>query len=107
MDNLSTLLSSGNLNNAIIEIDNHICALCEWGEKLDNLTDQQRNFYYNQELEREVNNGGFLQYFFNPSGQLCAQNDTVIEVNWRLQNSRTITGSYCSIRGQERSGRLV
>jgi hypothetical protein len=32
------------------------------------LTDSQRNFYYNQNLEREVNNGGFNQYFINSSG---------------------------------------
>ena len=35
---------------------------------MDKLTEQQKQFYYNQCLEREINNGGFNQYFFNSSG---------------------------------------
>jgi hypothetical protein len=55
-------------NANIIELDTYICELCEYGEKIDNLTEPQKNFFYNQELEREINNGGFDQYFFNTSG---------------------------------------
>ena len=68
---LDKLLSSDNKNNSIIEIDNFICELCAWGESLDTLTEQQKNFFFNQNLEREVNNGGFKQYFSNSSGDFA------------------------------------
>lgn len=68
IDNLDSLLSSDNLNSSLIELDNFICELCEWGDNMDMLTEAQRNFYFNQNLEREVNNGGFNQYFINSSG---------------------------------------
>jgi hypothetical protein len=71
IDNLDGLLSSDNLNSSVIELDNFICELCEWGDNMDALTDGQKNFYYNQNLEREVNNGGFNQYFINSSGDFA------------------------------------
>ena len=71
IDNLDGLLSSQNLNDSVIELDNFISELCEWGENMDALTDAQTNFYYNQNLEREINNGGFNQYFVNSSGDFA------------------------------------
>jgi hypothetical protein len=71
IDNLDGLLTSNNLNDSIIELDNFICELCEWGDNVDALTDAQKNFYYNQNLEREINNGGFGQYFVNSSGDFA------------------------------------
>ena len=68
---IDALLLSKNKNNSIIELDNFICELCDWGEKLDNLTEEQKNFFFNQNLEREVNNGGFNQYFYNSSGDFA------------------------------------
>jgi len=68
---LDKLLASDNKNNSIIEIDNFICELCAWGENLEKLTEPQKNFFFNQNLEREVNNGGFNQYFYNSSGDFA------------------------------------
>ena len=65
---LEKLLSSENINDSIIELDNYIGELCCYGDEMDKLTEQQKQFYYNQCLEREINNGGFNQYFFNSSG---------------------------------------
>jgi hypothetical protein len=65
------LLSSLDTNNAIIEIDNYVCKLCSWGDTLDRLTEPQKNFYFNQNLEREINNGGFNQFFYNSSGDFA------------------------------------
>ena len=72
---IGKLLESTNLNNSIIELDNYICALCEWGSNLPALSQPQIVFYFNQELEREINNGGFDQYFHNTSGGYA--NDTI------------------------------
>jgi hypothetical protein len=66
--NLEKLLSDENKNNSIIEIDNFICELCDWGHNIDNLNKHQKNFFFNQNIEREVNNGGFNQFFLNSSG---------------------------------------
>lgn len=71
IDNLDSLLSSDNLNGSVIELDNFICELCEWGNNMDALTEAQKTFYYNQNLEREINNGGFNQYFINSSGDFA------------------------------------
>jgi hypothetical protein len=67
------LLSSKDTNGSIIELDNFIAALCSYGEDLDKLTEEQKQFYYNQCLEREVNIGGFSLYFVNSSGGFAQQ----------------------------------
>ncbi|NOT52744.1 MAG: DMP19 family protein [Chitinophagaceae bacterium] len=65
---INALLSSPDTNNALIEIYDYISKL---GDTLDPLTEPQKNFYYNQELEREINNGGFSQFFYNSSGDFA------------------------------------
>ena len=70
---LEKLLSSEDINISIIELDNYIGDLCTYGAEMDNLTKEQKLFYYNQCLEREINNGGFHQYFFNSSGDFALQ----------------------------------
>ena len=59
---IEKLLAYDNINKSIIELDTFICELCAWGDNLEKLTEQQKIFFYNQNLEREVNNGGFNQY---------------------------------------------
>ncbi len=68
ISNLDTLLNSEDINGSIIELDDFIGELCEYGDDFSKLTDQQKLFYLNQNLEREINNGGFNQYFCNSSG---------------------------------------
>ena len=75
---LDTLLSSTDTNNAIIEIDNYVCKLCSYGDILHSLTQPQKNFYFNQNLEREINNGGFNQYFYNSSGDFA--HETIVSL---------------------------
>src|SRR5258705_3440499 len=68
---IDKLLISSDTNNFVIELDNYICKLCSWGDELERLTGSQKNFYFNQNLEREINNGGFNQFFFNSSGDFA------------------------------------
>ncbi|MGV8133583.1 MAG: DMP19 family protein [Mangrovibacterium sp.] len=70
---LEKVLSSEDTNGSIIELDNYIGELCSYGDEMDKLTEEQKQFYYNQCLEREINNGGFNQYFFNSSGDFAHQ----------------------------------
>jgi hypothetical protein len=72
---IDQLIVSTDLNGSIIDLDDYICALCEWGDNIPALSYPQMVFYFNQELEREVNNGGFEQYFLNSSGSYA--NDTI------------------------------
>ena len=66
--NLDKLLNSDDSTGSIIELDNFIGKLCDYGDDFSKLTDHQKQFYLNQNLEREINNGGFNQYFINSSG---------------------------------------
>jgi hypothetical protein len=69
MESLQQLLEDKNVNGSIIEIDNFIGNVCDYGESMEVLSIPQRKFYINQNLEREVNNGGFHQYFWNSAGE--------------------------------------
>lgn len=69
MANLQQLLKADTINNSIIQIDNFIGKVCDYGDHMERLSESQRLFYINQNLEREVNNGGFNQYFINSSGE--------------------------------------
>ncbi|MBK6722323.1 MAG: DMP19 family protein [Acidobacteria bacterium] len=89
--NIDELLASTDVNGSIIELDNYVCELCEWGESLDKLSVPQKAFYYNQELEREINNGGFEQYFSNSSGSYA--HETVESLN-AIGASRTAAILY-------------
>jgi len=80
---IEKLLVSEDLNDSIIELDNFLGELCSYGDDIDKLTEQQKNFYFNQNLEREINNGGFNQFFFNSSGDFA--HETV--------NSLTVVGA--------------
>ena len=62
--NLDNLLNSEDTNKSVIELDEFISGLPIDAE----MTEPQKLFNYNQELEREVNNGGFSQFFLNSSG---------------------------------------
>lgn len=68
ISDLDGLLNSEDINGSIIELDNFIGELCDYGDDYSKLTEPQKLFYLNQNLEREINNGGFNQYFRNSSG---------------------------------------
>lgn len=79
MKNLDRLLEDdGDVNGSILEIDDFIVKLCNYGEEMEELTEPQKQFYYNQNLEKEVNNGGFSQYFINSSGDFA--HETVLSL---------------------------
>jgi hypothetical protein len=70
---IDNIVNSKNINDAIIELDNFLGQLCAYGEDISKLNKHQRIFYLNQCLEREVNNGGFNQYYFNSSGDFAEE----------------------------------
>ena len=68
---LEKLLSSEDLNGSVIGLDNYISAFCDYGDSLDKLSNSQKTFFFNQNLEREINNGGFNQFYFNSAGDFA------------------------------------
>ncbi|MBS1607941.1 MAG: DMP19 family protein [Bacteroidetes bacterium] len=79
IDNLQGLLNSENKNSSIIELDNFIGEACNYGENMNVLTEPQKMFYINQNLEREINNGGFNQYFSNSAGKYAHETISSLE----------------------------
>ena len=79
ISNIDKLLSSTDINASIIELDDFIGEACNYGDEMDQLTEPQRLFYLNQNLERELNNGGFNQYFLNSSGDFA--HETILSLN--------------------------
>ena len=56
INSLETLLNTTtNINNSIIELDNFIGDVCNYGDEMEKLSEPQKSFYINQNLEREVN----------------------------------------------------
>jgi Domain of unknown function (DUF4375) len=66
--NIDSLVDAENPVKAIIAIEDVISAEWETGDSMHGLTAAQKNFHYIQQLEREINNGGFGQYFYNSTG---------------------------------------
>ena len=54
--------------SAIIELDERVNELSDYGEDISKLTEPQKVLLFVENLEREVNNGGFNQFYFNSSG---------------------------------------
>lgn len=44
---IEKLVASSNINDSIIELDNYISALCEWGDNIPVLSYPQMAFYFN------------------------------------------------------------
>jgi len=67
-ENLDVLLNSKDITSSIMELDDFVCRIFYSNDK-GKLSEPQMMFLINQDLEREVNNGGFNQYFVNTSGE--------------------------------------
>ena len=60
-------------NNFICDLCESICQKAEYGDAIENLNEHERVFYITQQLEMEVNNGGFSQFFYNSCGDLSGE----------------------------------
>jgi hypothetical protein len=59
------------VNNFLVALNGWLCKKCNYGEEINKLSYAERIFYLNTQLEQEVNNGGFEQFFFNSSGDFA------------------------------------
>lgn len=65
---LDKVLQMDDRNSAVIELDTRVNELSEYGADLSKLTGPQKVLLFVENLEREVNNGGFNQFYWNSSG---------------------------------------
>jgi len=63
----------GDEEELAISMFEFICQITDYGEDISELSQPQKNFYYIQLLEAEINNGGFDQYFFNSAGEFAQE----------------------------------
>ncbi|MBQ7915986.1 MAG: DMP19 family protein [Firmicutes bacterium] len=61
------------INNYVVDMYGVLSKKCEYGEAMENLNEYEMIVYIAQELEAEVNNGGFWQFFYNSSGNFSNQ----------------------------------
>lgn len=59
----------------VTEIDTYLNKKCEYGEKVNLLNNSQKVLWIIENLEREINNGGFNQFYWNSSGNYA--NETI------------------------------
>lgn len=78
---MPSLLQMENEEVALMELDTFLNEISMYGDNLQELSDAQRTIFLNVALEREINNGGFNQYFFNSAGDYAYQTvDSLREV---------------------------
>ena len=56
-----------------MEIDSYLNKKCEYGEKIDLLNESQKVLLIIENLEREINNGGLHQFYWNSSGKYAVE----------------------------------
>ena len=72
---LDSVLKIERRDMIIMDIDSYLNKKCEYGEKIYRLNESQKILLIIENLEREINNGGFNQFYWNSSGNYA--NETI------------------------------
>ena len=65
---IDEILQLEDQTTAVIKLDERVNELSDYGEDLSKLTQPEKVLLFIGNLEREVNNGGFYQFYANSSG---------------------------------------
>ena len=57
----------------VMEIDSYLNEKSKYGEEIEKLNSSQRVLLIIENLEREINNGGFDQFYWNSSGDYAME----------------------------------
>ncbi len=80
--NLSKTLEKDNPEEVVMDIDQYLNRKSEYGDQIEKLTDPQKVLLIVENLQREVNNGGFNQFYWNSSGDFSTETvDALIEIS--------------------------
>ncbi|WP_282162143.1 DMP19 family protein [Ulvibacterium marinum] len=63
----------------VMEIDSYLNQKSQYGDKMGNLNESQITFLIIENLEREINNGGFNQFYWNSSGDYANETAEALE----------------------------
>ena len=75
---IETILKIEDETIAITELDSMLSIISNHGQEIDRLTESQKIVLIVENLEREINNGGFNQFFFNSGGQFAHETITAL-----------------------------
>ena len=75
---LEDVLSNSDNEKVVMDIDDRLNRLSNNGDDVDVLNDAQKVALFIGNLEREINNGGFSQFYWNSSGEYAQE--TVISL---------------------------
>jgi hypothetical protein len=76
---IDSIWSITDKNQFLIAMNGWLNRKCNYGGDIEKLSIAEKVFYFNTQLESEVNNGGFSQYFYNSSGDFA--NETIGSLN--------------------------
>ncbi|MEY3965840.1 MAG: hypothetical protein RL263_1009 [Bacteroidota bacterium] len=82
MDNkfdLDKVLRMDDNTAVVFALDTRVNELSNYSEDLRNLTEPQKNLLFVENAEREVNNGGFNQFYWNSSGDFAHETLTALQ----------------------------
>ena len=91
-------LQDGNINNFIIAMHSWVSEKCEYGRDIEKLSAEEQTFYFLQELEVQVNNGGFQQYFFNFGGNFAYETVDALTVIGAKQTAEILKNAIDAFR---------
>lgn len=78
---------------AIIELDSKLNEISNYGEEIEKLTESQKIVLFVENLEREINNGGFNQFFFNSSGDFTHETVAALKTIKAFKTADIVTKS--------------
>lgn len=70
---LKKIWNMEDVNERIMALSEHVAEKCRFGVKMEKLSPPERVFFITQNVEMEVNNGGFSQFFYNSSGDFAGE----------------------------------
>lgn len=73
--NISSIWKISDKNSFLIAMHGWLCRKCNYGDNIERLSNEEKVFFVINSLEGEVNNGGFVQFLYNSSGNFA--NDVV------------------------------
>lgn len=70
---LKKIREMDDVNERIMALSEYVAEKCRFGIKMEKLSRPERVFFITQNVEMEVNNGGFSQFFYNSSGDFAGE----------------------------------
>lgn len=91
--NIDKILKMEDETTAIIELDTKLNEISDFGDRMERLNASQKTVIFVGNLEREINNGGFHQFFFNSSGHFTHETVEALKAIKAFKTAGIVTKS--------------